>query len=48
LLAGLAEALDAGFPLEVGAFVAFAAAALGLGFVAAVLGLDSPVTACKW
>jgi len=45
LLAGLLEALDAGFPLEAGALVAFAVVALGFGFVAAFFGLGSPVTA---
>jgi len=45
LLAGLADALDAGFPLEPGALVAFAVVALGFGFAAAFFGFDSPVTA---
>jgi len=45
LLVGFADALDAGFPLEAGALVAFAVVALGFGFAAAFFGLDSPVTA---
>ena len=48
LLAGLAEALDAGFPLEAGALAAFAVVALGFGFVAAVFAFDSPVTAYQY
>ena len=48
MLAGLAVALDAGFPLEAGALAAFAVVALGFGLVAAVFAFDSPVTACHY
>jgi len=43
LLAGLALALDVGFPLEASAFAAFVVVVLG--FAAAFFGFDSPVTA---